>query len=111
MRPPLLVRPPVRQGDLVAQALGAAPVPVRPHGGPKAQPLMAKPGVITKACSTTPKPVNVQRRWGGSPQNEMLVPPAAPGPNLGQPDRHTLRTWRLNDYDWVRFSGGVGYDL
>eukprot|EP00972_Heterocapsa_arctica_P075983 11206126-Heterocapsa_arctica.AAC.1 len=62
---------------------------------------MAQPGSIGKARSSTPKPVNVQRR----------DTPADLGSNLGQPDRHALRMWRLNDYDWVRFNGGVGYDL
>eukprot|EP00972_Heterocapsa_arctica_P029436 4335117-Heterocapsa_arctica.AAC.1 len=64
MRPP--VPPAGRQPDLVAEALGAAPVqarapsaPIRAPSAPMAQSLMTKPGFVPKVRSTTPKPVNI----------------------------------------------------
>eukprot|EP00972_Heterocapsa_arctica_P083412 12291214-Heterocapsa_arctica.AAC.1 len=79
MRPPFA--PPGRQMDLVAQALGAAPIQAKAPGLPMAQSFVTKPGFIQKARSTTPKPVNVQRN----------APPAVPALNIRQPDRTALR--------------------
>eukprot|EP00972_Heterocapsa_arctica_P036822 5421966-Heterocapsa_arctica.AAC.1 len=68
---PPLMRPPVppagRQPDLVAKALGAAPVQAKAPSPPMAQSLMTKPGFVPKARSTTPKPVNVNVQRKPSP--------------------------------------------
>eukprot|EP00972_Heterocapsa_arctica_P019489 2876953-Heterocapsa_arctica.AAC.1 len=100
MRPP--APPAGRQPDLVAKALGAAPVQAKVPSTPMAQSLMTKPGSVPQARSKTPRPVNVHI--------QRNLPPAAPALNIRLPDRTTLRTWILDDSDWVRFAGGRGYE-